>query len=519
MVEKNRIIAEFNEFSVSSINTHHRKDLIAALDLRVIEGRITGIIGESGSGKTLAFLSLLKLLPSKSLKVSGRLRFDGRDMTRATDIEMQQIRGKEIGYVFQEPMTALSPLHKIRKQLAEAIFIHNRYFTKKEISARIVEILDLVGLNPAEVLDKYPFQLSGGQRQRVLIGIAIANSPKLLIADEPTTALDTENAAKILELLKSLKETLKISVVIISHDLAAISRIADDIIVMKEGKVVESGEFKEVFANPKNEYTKFLIDSKPKKLKLHNPKNENVLCLRNFGVFHKKNTGLSNLFNAKKTLLKDMNFELKKGETVGITGESGSGKTSLLMALLREVESEGQILINGNDVNTLKLKDLAAYRKAIQIVFQDPYSSLNPRMNVYQIIAEGIEALMPNLKPDQVTDLVVKTLEDVALNESFMERFPNELSGGQRQRVAIARVLAVNPGIILLDEPTSALDKSTQKVVLELFVSLQRKYNLSYILVSHDLEVINAICHRVMHIKNATMELDNSFKEAVKQTA
>lgn len=519
MVGKNKLIVEFNEFSVSSINNHHRKDLITGLDLKIKEGLITGIIGESGSGKTLAFLSLLKLLPSKSLKVSGRLRFNERDVTRLQELEMQQIRGSEIGYVFQEPMTALSPLHKVKKQLAEAVYTHNLKFTKKEISTRTFEILELVGLDPNEILDKYPFQLSGGQRQRVLIGIAIANNPKLLIADEPTTALDYENASKILDLLKDLKDKLNMSVVIISHDLSAISKIADEIVVMKHGKVIESGAYEDLFRQPKHEYTRFLLDAVPKRLKLKTPQNENILSLSNFAVFHKKNIGLSNFFDSKKAILNNVNLDIKKGETIGVIGKSGSGKTTLLMGLLREAESEGQIVINGFDARNIKSNDLSGYRKSIQIVFQDPYSSLNPRMNVYQIIAEGIEALMPNLTPQTIRDLILKTLEDVGLNQSYIERFPNELSGGQRQRIAIARALVVQPKVILLDEPTSALDKSTQKLVLELFVELQRKYDLSFILVSHDLDVINAICHRVIHIKNATIIEDNSFKEGVKEIA
>ena len=520
MVDKTKTLVEFNEFSISSINNYQQKDIISRLDLQIKEGRITGIVGESGSGKTLVFLSLLKLLPSKSLKLSGRIRFDGKDLSKMNDAKMQQMRGREIGYVFQEPMTALSPLHSVGKQLKEAIYTHNPFLKRKDLTDKVSELLKLVALDPnKDLLRKYPFQLSGGQRQRVLIGMAIANNPKLLIVDEPTTALDHENTAIILNLLKDLKKKLGMTVVIISHDLAALGQISDDIVVMKQGSIIETGEFQEVLNNPHEEYTKFLIESELKKTKLMAPKPENVLQTINFKIFHKDKIGLLNFFNSKKVILDGVNIELKRGETIGLIGSSGSGKTSLLMGLLKEVESTGEVLINGNSVMNLKSNEQKKFRAQIQIVFQDPYSSLNPRMNVFQIVSEGVIALFPNFKVDEVKAVVGRALLDVGLDETFNERFPNQLSGGQRQRVAIARALAVTPSIILLDEPTSALDKSTQKIILDLLIDLQMTHGVSFILVSHDLSIINAICHRVFHIKNGTIELDNFYDEAVKEIA
>ena len=461
-------------------------------------GEVLGIVGESGSGKSVTALSVLGLLPYPKAYHSktSSIKYEGQELIGKDDLFMQKIRGGDISFIFQEPMSSLNPLHKIGDQIAESIMIH-RNVHKKDALKEAVRLLTLTGIkNAKKRINAYPFELSGGQRQRVMIAMAVANNPKILIADEPTTALDVTIQAQIIDLLKELKEKLNMSIIFISHDLRVVRKIADKICVMKDGKIVEKGSVDQIFDAPKHAYTKKLINS-------FNSLNKTDIISKNTDVLTAEHIKVS--FPVKKSFfgkvkeevraVDDVSLSLKEGESLGIVGESGSGKTTLGMSLAQLRPYNGKIHIN-IDKNTKNL------RKFIQIVFQDPYNSLNPRMTVSQIIAEGLEVHYKDMSKDEKKQRVISVLKDVGLSEDVMNKYPHEFSGGQRQRIAIARSLIVEPKILILDEPTSALDVTVQAQILELLQKIRKKRNLTYVFISHDMKAIKAISNRVIVMKD-----------------
>ena len=496
----------------------------------IMKGETLAIVGESGSGKSVTARTIMKMLPKNSTVGSKtNITFKGVETGKFTDEQMRQIRGDSITMIFQEPLTSLNPLHKIGSQIIEVLREHSN-ISKIQAQKRALELLNEVQIpQPEERLNQYPHQLSGGQRQRIMIAIAIANKPDLLIADEPTTALDVTIQSQILKLLKNLQKKYGMAIMLITHDLTVVRKTSDRICVMRYGKIVERGYTEEVFSNPKHEYTKHLINSEPSgEPDPFDAENKNYIiegqkCTVKFVL--KK----GNFFNQKKSELiavNNVNIKARYGETIGIVGESGSGKSTLGMSLIKLQEiNSGKIIFEEQEIqnyNTQKMKDL---REHMQIVFQDPFSSLNPRHTVKQIIGEGLEINRKDLSNEEKDSLIVKTLEEVNLDESVLHRFPHEFSGGQRQRIAIARAIILNPEFILLDEPTSALDLSIQAQIIDLLRSLRRNHNLSYIFISHNLKVIRSLCHYTLVMKDGKVieegitkdVLDNPINEYTKQ--
>ena len=496
----------------------------------IMKGETLAIVGESGSGKSVTARTIMKMLPKNStVGPKTNIFFKGVETGKFTDEQMRQIRGDSITMIFQEPLTSLNPLHKIGSQIIEVLREHSN-ISKIQAQKRALELLNEVQIpQPEERLNQYPHQLSGGQRQRIMIAIAIANKPDLLIADEPTTALDVTIQSQILKLLKNLQKKYGMAIMLITHDLTVVRKTSDRICVMRYGKIVERGITEEVFSNPKHEYTKHLINSEPSgEPDPFDEENKNYIiegqkCTVKFVL--KK----GNFFNQKKSELiavNNVDIKARYGETIGIVGESGSGKSTLGMSLIKLQEiNSGKILFKDQEIqnyNTQKMKEL---REHMQIVFQDPFSSLNPRHTVKQIIGEGLEINRKDLSNEDKDNLVIKTLEEVNLDESVLHRFPHEFSGGQRQRIAIARAIILNPEFILLDEPTSALDLSIQAQIIDLLRSLRRNHNLSYIFISHNLKVIRSLCHYTLVMKDGKVieegitkdVLDNPINEYTKQ--
>ena len=496
----------------------------------IMKGETLAIVGESGSGKSVTARTIMKMLPKNStVGPKTNIFFKGVETGKFTDEQMRQIRGDSITMIFQEPLTSLNPLHKIGSQIIEVLREHSN-ISKIQAQKRALELLNEVQIpQPEERLNQYPHQLSGGQRQRIMIAIAIANKPDLLIADEPTTALDVTIQSQILKLLKNLQKKYGMAIMLITHDLTVVRKTSDRICVMRYGKIVERGFTEEVFSNPKHEYTKHLINSEPSgEPDPFDEENKNYIiegqkCTVKFVL--KK----GNFFNQKTSELiavNNVDIKARYGETIGIVGESGSGKSTLGMSLIKLQEiNSGKIIFEDQEIqnyNTQKMKEL---REHMQIVFQDPFSSLNPRHTVKQIIGEGLEINRKDLSSEEKDNLVIKTLEEVNLDESVLHRFPHEFSGGQRQRIAIARAIILNPEFILLDEPTSALDLSIQAQIIDLLRSLRRNHNLSYIFISHNLKVIRSLCHYTLVMKDGKVieegitkdVLDNPINEYTKQ--
>lgn len=495
--------------------TDDHKTLVRSVSFDINKNEILAIVGESGSGKTLTASSILNLLPSKKLKASGSITFDNANILSLANSDIRKIRGNKVSMIFQEPLSALNPLHTVYQQIAEIIYIHNPAITKQELYKKVCEMLEIVELKDFETrLDSYPHQLSGGQRQRVMIAMALANDPELLIADEPTTALDAFTSLKILKLMKKLGQTLRMSILLITHDLPAVRMIADRVVVMKDGEIIEVSDTETLFNDPKHEYTKFLIDSIPRRFELEEKNDEPILSVSNLQVrVERKRT----IFSFKKHynhILSDIQFNLKAGETLGVIGSSGSGKTTLLMTILGFMRFDGSITVDGQDISNMSKQELKNFRSKIQMVFQDPFSSLNPRMMVREILEEAFFAFNKSTDLFSFEERLKDVLHLVELSPMFAERYPNELSGGQRQRVAIARALIVSPKLILLDEPTSALDKPIQLAILRLLDKLQKTHQISYILVSHDLEVINALSHRVIRLRSGSI-IDSGIPDKV----
>jgi microcin C transport system ATP-binding protein len=463
-------------------------------------GETVALVGESGSGKSVTALSILKLLPYPAARhPSGAITFNGRELLRLSEREMRRVRGDDITIVFQEPMTSLNPLHTIEKQIGEILLLH-RGLTGAAARARTLEVLGQVGIpDPQSRLASYPHQLSGGQRQRVMIAMALANEPDLLIADEPTTALDVTVQAQIIQLLQDIQKRLGMSLLFITHDLGIVRKIAQKVCVMKEGKIVEQGAVERVFAAPTHPYTRALLAAEPKPDPAPpQPNAPMILQATDLKVWFPIKRGLLRKVVGHIKAVDGVSVDLRKGETLGVVGESGSGKTTLGLAILRLISSEGPIVFMGNKLQGLRFKQMRPFRRDMQIVFQDPYGSLSPRLSVADIIKEGLQVHHPEMTERRRDERVVRALGDVGLDPATRFRFPHEFSGGQRQRIAVARAIVLEPTFVVLDEPTSALDMLIQAQMVDLLRELQKRRNLTYLFISHDLRVVAALASRLL---------------------
>jgi microcin C transport system ATP-binding protein len=473
----------------------------------VMPGETVALVGESGSGKSVSALSVLKLLPYPSAHhPSGKILFKGKDLIATSEDEMRHVRGDDITMVFQEPMTSLNPLHTIDRQIGEILKLH-RGLSERDARTRTLELLSLVGIRDAESrLGAYPHQLSGGQRQRVMIAMALGNEPDLFIADEPTTALDVTVQAQILKLLAELKSRLGMAMLFITHDLGIVRKVADRVCVMWQGKIVEAGPVADVFAKPQHPYTQRLLAAEPKGRA--NPVPESAPTVVEAGpikVWFPIKRGFLQRTIGHVKAVDGVSIRVRQGETVGVVGESGSGKTTLGLAVLRLVSSEGPIVFLGNRLDGLRAGQIRPLRKNLQVVFQDPYGSLSPRMSIAEIVAEGLLVQRPGLSYTERRDVVAHALADVGLDPATMDRYPHEFSGGQRQRIAIARAMALEPQFLMLDEPTSALDMSVQAQIVELLRDLQQRRQLAYMFISHDLKVVRALANHVIVMQNGVV--------------
>jgi microcin C transport system ATP-binding protein len=497
-------VLQIQDLNVAFSQDGRQVDAVRGVSFEVARGEVVALVGESGSGKSVTAMSSVALLGANA-KVTGSIRYNGQQMVDATADLLQQVRGNEISFIFQEPMTSLNPLHTIEKQLRESIELHQdplHSLTGAEIEARIIALLERVGLpDPASRLGAYPHQLSGGQRQRVMIAMALANGPELLIADEPTTALDVTIQAQILDLLMLLKQQDGMGMLFITHDLGIVRQIADRVCVMQDGKIVETGPTKDIFNAPQHSYTQKL-------LKAHSvgapqpfdPSASVIAEAKNAKIWFPIQRGLLKRTVGYVKAVNDVSLTLRAGETIGIVGESGSGKSTLAMAIMRLISFQGKIAFDGRDIVALKTRDLRALRKDMQIVFQDPYGSLSPRMTCAQIIAEGLGVHgTPSGRSQE--DLVDEILQEVGLDPEMQHRYPHEFSGGQRQRIAIARAMVMRPKLVVLDEPTSALDMTVQVQIVDLLRNLQKAHGLAYLFISHDLRVVRAMSHSVIVMK------------------
>lgn len=479
--------------------------ILSGISFTLEQGKTLAIVGESGSGKSLTALSILQLLPyPHAHHPAGDILFQGQSLMGKPESVLAAVRGNKISMIFQEPMTSLNPLHSIEKQVAETLLLH-KGLTGKKARLRIIELLELVGLeNPQDRLKAYPHELSGGQRQRVMIAMALANEPDLLIADEPTTALDATIQKQILTLLKSLQQRLNMGILLITHDLNVVRQFADHVLVMCAGEQVEYQTTKMIFESPAHGYTKKLLDAIPRGEMpiLNNPKM--ILEAKNINVSFPLKKNFWGKIVQSLDVVKNVSLHINEGETLALVGESGSGKSTLAQALLQLNKHTGQVVYLGQVIQDLNKTDLQLLRQQLQIVFQDPYASLSPRMSVHDIIAEGVHVFnhRQQLSDQQISDLVATVLEKVGLDKSTASRYPHQFSGGQRQRIAIARALILKPKLIVLDEPTSALDRSIQKQIIELLKVLQQEFSLSYLFISHDLSVVRALSHRVLVMKS-----------------
>ncbi|KAA6205280.1 MAG: ABC transporter ATP-binding protein [Candidatus Tokpelaia sp.] len=489
--------------------------VVDKISFNIHRGETVALVGESGSGKSLTALSVLKLLPyPAAFHPAGEILFfdkgqeneqaaGGRNILAMPDKELRALRGRAISMIFQEPMTSLNPLHRVGRQIAEILQIHQGWPAAAALK-RAADLLGQVGIRDAEKrIQAFPHELSGGQRQRVMIAMALANNPSLLIADEPTTALDVTVQAQILQLLAQLKAERQMAMLFITHDLAVVRKIADRVCVMTQGKIVETGAVAQIFANPQHDYTKKLLAAEPKggpaPLPAHSPV---LLAGEQVKVWFPVKKGF---LRRTKTYIKavdGINIAVKAGQTVAVVGESGSGKTTLGLALTRMIAAQGTIRFAGQEIGTYNYRQMRPLRADMQIVFQDPFGALSPRMSVGAIIAEGLGVHAPGLSRHGREEKVIKALGEVRLDPEMRHRYPHEFSGGQRQRIAIARVLVLNPRFIMLDEPTSALDMSVQAQIVELLRDLQQKHNLSYLFISHDLKVVKALAHEVLVMQN-----------------
>ncbi|MGJ4926849.1 ABC transporter ATP-binding protein [Bradyrhizobium sp. HKCCYLS2038] len=481
-------------------------------------GECVALVGESGSGKSVSALSVLKLLPYPvASHPSGSIRFKGRDLLPLSEGEMRGIRGSDISIIFQEPMTSLNPLHTIERQISEILHLH-RPISSSAARTRVLELLTQVGIpEPETRLASYPHQLSGGQRQRVMIAMALANEPDLLIADEPTTALDVTVQAQILALLADIRARLGMSLLFITHDLGIVRRIADRVCVMNGGKIVEQGPVEQVFTAPQHPYTKALLAAEPKPDPAPpRPDAPVVMQAKDLKVWFPIKRGLFRSTVGHIKAVDGVSVAVRKGETLGVVGESGSGKTTLGLAMLRLISSDGPIVFLGKEIQGLTFKDVRPFRRDMQIVFQDPFGALSPRMSVGDIIAEGLTVHQPDLSEDAREAKVVKALNDVGLDPATRFRYPHEFSGGQRQRISVARAVVLEPSFVVLDEPTSALDMLFQSQMVELLRELQRKRELTYMFISHDLRVVAALASHLIVMRHGKVVEEGPAAELFK---
>ncbi len=497
-------LLEVKNLSVDFKNGPQVTHAVKNISFTIEKGEILAVVGESGSGKSVTALSILQLLPYPVAQhPSGSIKFKGEEMMHAPDVVLRGIRGNKIAMIFQEPMTSLNPLHTIEKQIAEVLFIHKR-MTPGKARERVIELLNLVGLERLTTrLNAFPHELSGGQRQRVMIAMALANEPDLLIADEPTTAVDVTVQAQLLKLLKDLQKKTGMAVMLITHDLSIVRKMADSVAVMYHGELVEHEKTEKLFTSPAHDYTKMLLAAQPNGVP--QPFDTNIPAIfhaDNLKVYFPIKAGVFRRTMDYVRAVDGIDLDIRPGQTVGVVGESGSGKTTLGLALLRLIQSTGTIRFNGQPIDAMAANDLRPFRKDMQIVFQDPYGSLSPRLSIAQIIEEGLLVHFPNLTPAERDKHVVDVMKEVGLDPETRSRYPHEFSGGQRQRVAIARAMVLKPKFVILDEPTSALDMSVQAQIIDLLRNLQQKHNLAYMFISHDLRVIKAISHQVIVMKN-----------------
>jgi microcin C transport system ATP-binding protein len=507
-------LLEIENLSVGFGPTGRESRAVENASLRLERGKTLGLVGESGSGKSVTALAIVRLLAPGAKILGGSIRFQGRELIGADEAILREIRGARIGMVFQEPMTSLNPLHRIEKQIGEILEIHGM-FSRDKRRARTLELLREVGLQNAEQrLDAFPHELSGGQRQRVMIAMALANRPDLLIADEPTTALDVTVQAQILTLLRDLQARYGMAILFITHDLGIVRRMADEVAVMKQGAIVETGATAELFRAPRHEYTKMLLAAEPKgAAPPADPEAPEVLATQDLRVWFPIKKGFFRRASAYVKAVDGVSLALRKGQTLALVGESGSGKTTLGLALLRLIRSEGPIVYLGQNIEGFSARQMRPLRKALQVVFQDPYGSLSPRMSVGEIVEEGLLIQDKGLTPAERRAVVARALTDTGIDPSTMDRYPHEFSGGQRQRIAIARALALDPEIIVLDEPTSALDRSVQAQIVDLLRDLQVRRNLSYLFISHDLKVVKALASQIAVMRDGKIVEQGSAAE------
>ncbi|MFW8587106.1 ABC transporter ATP-binding protein [Rhizobium beringeri] len=486
-----------------SVAFHQGGETSLAVDhisFNIAKGEVVALVGESGSGKSVSANSILRLLPYPSAShPSGEILFKGKDLLKASERALREVRGNDITMIFQEPMTSLNPLHTIEKQIAEILALHQG-LAGQPARQRVLELLNQVGIRePEKRLKAYPHELSGGQRQRVMIAMALANRPELLIADEPTTALDVTVQAQILELLRQLKAVHGMSLLFITHDLGIVRKFADRVCVMTKGKIVETGTVEDVFANPKHDYTRHLLASEPRgEPPLADPSKPMVMEGSDIRVWFPIKSGLMRRVVDHVKAVDGIDLSLRAGQTLGVVGESGSGKTTLGLALTRLISSQGRIAFVGKDIAGYSFSEMRPLRNQLQVVFQDPYGSLSPRMSVGDIVAEGLKVHERSLSAEERDQRVCWALEEVGLDPLTRWRYPHEFSGGQRQRIAIARAMVLKPRFVMLDEPTSALDMSVQAQVVDLLRDLQKKHDLAYLFISHDLKVVKALANDVI---------------------
>lgn len=497
-----RPLLEIQDLSVSFKKGEQIDEVVHKISVHIHPNETLALVGESGSGKTVTAMSILRLLPMPpAVYPSGRIYFNRQNTLELPESELRKFRGNKISVIFQEPMSSLNPLHTIKRQLNETLFLHQGLSPSKA-SKTAIGWLDRVGISdPEKRLNAYPHQLSGGEQQRVMIAMALINRPDLLIADEPTTALDVTVQAQILDLIKDLQSEMGMAILFITHDLGIVRRISDRVAVMQEGKVIEISDVEKVFKDPDHDYTRKLIESEPKG-EPQEIKHDSETCLlaKDLKVWFPIQKGFLRRTKGYIKAVDNISFEIKKGHTLGVVGESGSGKTTTGLALLRLTDSKGEIVFQGQPIHQYSKKELRPFRRQAQIIFQNPYGSLSPRMSILQIIGEG-----PNIHDKEsfkeIEEKIIRVMEEVGLDPETRHRYPNEFSGGQRQRIAIARALILRPEFIVLDEPTSSLDRSVQSQVIQLLMDLQQRYELTYIFISHDLKVIKSISHEVMVMK------------------
>ncbi|MBL8565096.1 MAG: ABC transporter ATP-binding protein [Hyphomicrobiaceae bacterium] len=507
MTRVTETLIQARNLSVAFGRGERRTLAVDRVSFRIGRGETVALVGESGSGKTVSALSILRLLPYPAAShPSGEIYFDGMNLLRVPEGEMRKVRGDRISIIFQEPMTSLNPLQTIDQQVGEVLKLH-RGLDDETVRRRVLELLAKVGIrDPEKRLGAFPHELSGGQRQRVMIAMALANEPDLLIADEPTTALDVTIQAQILELLKELQREMGMAMLLITHDLGIVRKMAERVYVMKSGRIVEDGPMETVFTNPQHPYTRHLVNAEPKGTP---PKADNtrpaVLETSDLKVWFPIRKGLLKRTVDHIKAVDGVSLTLRAGQTLGVVGESGSGKTTLGLALLRLLSSNGPITYNGTRIDQLNAREMRPLRKEMQVVFQDPYGSLSPRLSVGQIIEEGLVIQRPELDYDDRRQRVGDALEEVGLDRDAQDRYPHEFSGGQRQRIAIARAMVLEPRFVMLDEPTSALDMSVQAQIVDLLRDLQRRRNLAYLFISHDLKVVKALCNHVLVMRNGVV--------------